>query len=146
MMENKPIKIMRADIDLGGCVLHSYRDDANHDVVVIASSKPVDILVIGHTGPENFYARSGAHILVNRAGLRSAAMYFTAGKRKRCVNMFTKEGDVSVISQNHDETRYTRIGYDVEVKPDTPLYSHDDCERTSEYDKVYSLLTQAETR
>lgn len=145
-MKNNPIKIMRADIDLGGCTLQAYRDDANRDVVVIVPSKPVDILIIGHNGTENFYATADAHVLVIREELRTAAIYFTAGKSKRCVNMFTKDGDVSVIAQNHDEQRYTRSGYDVEVKPDTPLYSHDDCERMSEYDKVYFLLTQAEMR
>lgn len=146
MMKTKELKIMRADIDLGGCTLQAYRDDANRDVVVIVPSKSIDILTVGHNGPENFYATANAHVLVQRAGLRTAAIYFTAGKSKRCVNMFTNDGDVSVIAQNHDEQRYTRRGYDVEVKPDTPLYSHDDCERMSEYDKVYFLLTQAETR
>ena len=146
MMEKKQLKIMRADIDLGGCTIKAYRDDANRDFVVIVPSKSIDILTLGHNGPENFYATADAHVLVNRAGLRTAAIYFTAGKSKRCVNMFTKDGDVSVIAQNHDEQRYTRRGYDVEVKPDTPLYSHDDCERMSEYDKVYFLLTQAEMR
>lgn len=146
MMKKKELKIMRADIDLGGCTLQAYRDDANRDVVVIVPSKSIDILTVGHTGPENFYATAGAHVLVNRAGLRTAAIYFTAGKSKRCVNMFAKDGDVSVSAQNHDERRYNRYEYDVEVKPDTPLYSHDDCERMSEYDKVYSLLTRDDAR
>lgn len=146
MMKKKQIKIMRADIDLGGCALKAYRNDAEHGVVVIVPSKPLEIMTMGHDGPEDFYAQDDAHVLVKREGLRSAVIYVMFGKSTRCVNLFTAEDDVSVITRYEDEFNFTRCGYDVEVKPDTPLYSHDDCERMSEYDKVYFLLTQAETR
>ena len=146
MMENKPIKIMRADIDLGGCVLRAYRDDANHDVVVIVPDKNIDIMTLGLNGPEDYYAKAGAHVVVNRSGLESAIMYIMVGKEKRAVNLFSNYGDVRIMRTIQDEMNVCCSEYDVEVKPDTPLYSHDDCERTSEYDKVCSLLTQAETR
>lgn len=146
MLKKKQLKIMRADIDLCGCTLQAYRDDAEHGVVVIVPSKSIDIMTVGVNGPEDYYAEAGAHVVVKRSGLQSAIMYVMVGKEKRAVNLFSNYGDVSVIAQNHDEQRYTRSGYDVEVKPDTHLYSHDDCERMYEYDKVCFLLTQAEMR
>lgn len=146
MMKKKQLKIMRADIDLGCCTIKAYRDDANRDVVIIVPNKALEIMTIGHDGPEDFYAQADAHVLVKREGLRSAVIYVMFGKSTRCVNLFTAEDDVSVITRYEDEFNFTRCGYDVEVKPDAPLYSHDDCERVSEYDKVYFLLTQAETR
>lgn len=141
MMEKKQLKIMRADIDLGGCTLQAYRDDANRDVVVIVPSNPAEMMTLGHSGPETFYAEAGAHVLVNKEGMSSATIYFMIGKRRPRVNLFNSGGDVCVINNIHDEISVAAYGYDVEVKPDTTLYSHDDCERMSEYDKVYSLLT-----
>lgn len=150
MMKKKELKIMRADIDLGAfslknCTIRAYRDDADRSVVVFVPSKAVDVIVLGHNGTECFYVEADAHVLIKRDYLFDSLICVTSGNNSRSIDLFEDTG-ACVVRRLHDETAINAYGYDVEVKPDTPLYSHDDCERMSEYDKVYFLLTQAETR
>lgn len=150
MVKNKPIKIMRADIDLGAfslknCTILAYRNDADISVVVFVPSKSIDVMLLGHNGTECFYVEADAHVLIKRADLVGSLICVTSGNNSRSIDLFEDAG-ACVIRRLHDETTINAFSYDVEVKPDTPLYSHDDCERMSEYDKVYFLLTQAATR
>lgn len=150
MMKKKQLKIMRADIDLGAfslknCTIRAYRDDAYRSVVVFVPSKAIDVMLLGHYGTECFYVEADAHVLIKRSDLVGSLICVTSGNNSRSIDLFEDAG-ACVIRRLHDETAISAFGYDVEVKPDTPLYSHDDCERMSEYDKVYFLLTQAETR